>query len=363
MKQGVIKNDTAASFSSSASSINNGSDSASAYLWLSVPFNNDGSVYMKAEGMYKYDAYLYFTNPVTFVDSQIADIDLLKFAGEFKNDDGNISFSAGRFSISDLTSTIFAQNCDGVFVKYANLSVEVNGYAGYTGLINGNVVSMINSPDLSFNKTQVYSLSPMYVPVNATVSFPALFANQTLSVQAAAFFDLNGTSYNRYYGTLSLTGPFTTSVYYSAFATAGFSTFKSASPELSFLGNAALTIFPSPSLFISVACKVASWDMGFIKPFNGFTSSTLFTGKEFTGCIMPALSVTTSINKANVVISGKGVIGHNGTKLEFEGISADLTMSINIFSDFTFGLTITDSYMAVAGNNTASGTLKLAFSF
>lgn len=390
---GIVKNDTGFTNSKSTDTTTNTqttsnvlTNSSNIFFWVSVPFNNDGSVYLKTEANYKFDLAIPLVNPITVTPRNTLDLDLFKIAGDFRNDSGNISFAFGRYSVSDLTSAVFTQNCDGIFAKYATPAIEANFYAGFTGLINGNTVSMKNSPNFVDPRTVnpdgtpklnndgtpfdpsslVYSLSPKYIPLNAAVTFPSLFANQTLALQGAAFIDLNGTNYNRFYGTLSMTGPFTSAFYYSAYASASLLKDGASPMAIGLLGNASFTLFPTKTMLLSIGCKYSSWENGGLKGFTGFTANSLFTGDE-NGYICPAISLMTSVSSQMMIsMSAKGAItpdSANGNKLSFGGISGDLSLNYNIFSDLQAGLTLTDTYLAPSGDNSISATVKAAISF
>lgn len=352
---GIIKNDTGVNLSDSLSL--NQSDSV--FLWGSVPLNNDGSMYIKGEGMYKINLAKPLKPAGDMVLTQIADLDLLKFAGDFKTENGTVSVSAGRFSFSDLTSSVFTQCSDGLFVKYANQGFEVNGYAGYTGLLNAYSVTMINSPDYEQPEmTKFYSLSPKYVPVALTVSLPALFANQAVSAQAAGFLDLNGTKYNRFYGTVNLTGPLLSSLYYSATTCFGYT------DKVSNMSNLSLTYFPLSTTFVSVGAKFASWESGSFGAFTGFTSNPLFTGTETTACIVPSVSVTSVLfGKLILMANGKTILAHDGDKIGYAGIGGDASVMYNMFSDMQIGLSVAGNKVKDRENDDMTISLKASMSF
>lgn len=352
---GVIKNDTGVNASDSLSL--NQSDSV--FLWGSVPLKNDGSMYIKGEGMYKINLAKPLKPSGDIVFTQIADLDLLKFAGDFKTENGTLSISLGRFSFSDLTSSVFSQCSDGLFVKYSNQGFQVNGYAGYTGLLNSYVVQMINSPDYEQETpTDIYSLSAKYIPVALSVSFPALFANQALSAQAAGFIDLNGTSFNRFYGTLNLTGPLLSSLYYSATTCFGYT------DKVSNMSSLTFTYFPLPATFLNVGAKFASWDNGSFGAFTGVTASPLFTGTETTSCIVPSVSITSVLmGKLILMAGGKTVLAHDGEKIGYAGLAGDASVMYNMFSDLQIGLSVAGNKVKNRENDDMTITFKASMSF
>ncbi len=131
------------------------------------------------------------------------------------------------------------------------------------------------------------------------------------------------------------------------------------------LGNASITLFPTKTMLLSIGCKYSSWENGGLKGFTGFTANSLFTGDE-NGYICPAFSLMTSVSSQMMIsMSAKASTpdSANGNKLSFGGISGDLSLNYNIFSDLQAGLTLTDTYLAPSGDNSISATVKVAISF
>ena len=199
-------------------------------LWLKVPITNDNMNYFAGEMFYqfKFDG----TNIASEAIGNTIDFNLLKFVTKIRL--GNrqlLSINAGRFSLSDSTSMIFSQVCDGILVKYSNRKISAMAYGGYTGLLNANSVSIINKKNSNYrpSKNNVYALSAKYIPFGLSVTFPSLFANQTLSAQGWSFFDLNNDNYNRFYGIVSLEGYPTKNLFYKLNSVVGTVNFSSIS--------------------------------------------------------------------------------------------------------------------------------------
>lgn len=187
-------------------------------LWLKTPVGKDVNNYIAAEGMYKFK-YLQTTKTT----GNYLDLNLLKFAYLKSFENGTFNLSLGRFAVADSTGLIFAQNADGVFASYEALGLNVSLYSAYTGLLNGNIVEMNNSPDFEgVDETKVYSLADKNVVAMLTVSAKNLFANQTLTSQALASFSVEGNTYNRIYGTVGLSGPIVGKLLYDVKASYAF---------------------------------------------------------------------------------------------------------------------------------------------
>ena len=78
------------------------------YFSLSHNLSENGSLRLAAEGLYKYSLYCDMkTNK--FVFKNIADLDLLKFTGDWTIGKGTLSLNAGRFQYQDYSSAVFSQ--------------------------------------------------------------------------------------------------------------------------------------------------------------------------------------------------------------------------------------------------------------
>lgn len=333
--------------------------SDSLYLWFNAPFGKSG-VYFAGEGMYKFS----LTTDDELAISHLADLDLLKIGGDFNLKKGTFSFSAGRFLIIDSTSAIFSQNSDGVSVKYSADKVKFTVYAGYTGLLNALNVSMLDKNGSIFaSDGNVYSLAHPYVPVIGTFEFPALGANQSLSIQGNAFLDFGEDKANRYYATLLLSGPISNKFFYSLATSVGSENFI----NLMNYSVLMMSVYPSNNLAISVGAEYASGKNAFFSPFKGITSRSVVnsvSAPETSSVIVPNLSTALIFDKLICSVSGKALLVIPDTKIDFNGFEVDLSVSYNVFSDLQLGLDVT-SYFDIASKNddNLTATLRAAISF
>lgn len=351
---GLIDDSFTANFASSFS----GSNSTSAYLWGSSDLNKDGSLYIKGEVMYKLTALL----PNGQV-SHIFDADLLKLAGNFKKGKANFSFSAGRFPITDMTAVVFNQTSDGAYFSYSGPKFGFNAYAGFTGFINGNVVTMLG-PKGSFltPKTKVYSLSNPYIPVSLGISLPGLFKNQTLSVQANAFIDATANQYNRIYIATSLSGPLTSKVFYTVLTDFGTENFT----NIMNYSSANVTIFPMSGMFISTGVEYASGNNGFLSPFRTVTARTAFNASrdvQTSGVLIPSGTVNYAVTKDLLLNADLKIPFTCDTNFEATGFQGGISCIFNIFSD----LSLTASFTGFKGFQTTdldkiTASIKVALS-
>lgn len=325
------------------------------YLWLNSPLGDSG-VYFSGEGMYEFT---YSKGKENSAVTNIADVDLFKFSGDYEINEATLSFSAGRFSVSDSTSAIFTQNIDGAAVKYSASLFRISAWAGYTGLLNSNNITMIDGNAAAYApETKVYSLSNGFIPLNATVEFPVLLGNQSLSIQANGFIDLGKSKTSRYYGTLMVSGPITNSIFYDVASSIGSANFSNVMNYTTFN----FYYYPLDMFFVSCGLEYAT------KNFTGITSRAVVSSvsaPETKAMILPKLSATLLFDNFVASLNGKFLISTPETGTKASGVEADLSVAYNVFSDLQFGLDVT-SYFDVAGikeDNNFSATLKVAVSF
>ena len=328
------------------------------YLWASAPLKADGSIYIKSEGMYKFS----YTSGVI---SHIADLDLFKCTGTVPMGKAALDFSAGRFSISDISGAVFNQNCDGAYINYTSPIIEFSAYAGYTGLLNSNVVYMLGKDGRKhIPENKVYAFSNPYIPVSASVSFPYLFLNQSLSIQGNGFIDLSENKYNRIYGALSLSGAVTPVVFYN-FVTDFGSDFETNIMNYTKLN---FSIFAGKSL-ITTGIDYASGNHGIFSAFKGFSTHTAYscgTGDaELSGVILASLGANCPIGTNMLIASNlKGVFACPEKEIIPAGLQADYSYIYNFFSDLQL-ITVVSGFKGFNQDyaDKLTATIKVALSF
>lgn len=332
----------------------------SVYLWASSPLNKDGNVYIKGEGMYQF----VLNAPGTQI-SNLADLDLFKIAGDFQNNSGTISFALGRFFISDLSGVVFAQNCDGAYVKYAGQKFGISAYAGYTGLLNSNTVTMLNAEGKAFAPAnKVYALSTPFMPVAATVSLPNLFLNQTLSISANVFTDFSDAKSNRYYGALSLSGPLSSKVYYTLITDFGTENFKG----LMNYSKADMAIFASATKMITFSAEYASGNHAGMVPFLGVSSHPAYSASqdaETTGVLVPSVGANLALTDNMLLSTGvKFPFTCPEKEIKASGVQLDVNYLFTVLSDVQIGASVS-GFKGFNGSelDKFSATLKAAVSF
>lgn len=321
-------------------------------LWLKVPITNDNMNYFAGEMFYqfKFDG----TNIASEAIGNTIDFNLLKFVTKIRL--GNrqlLSINAGRFSLSDSTCMIFSQVCDGILVKYSNQKISAMAYGGYTGLLNANSVSVINKKNSNYrpSKNNVYALSAKYIPFGLSITFPSLFANQTLSAQGWSFFDLNNDNYNRFYGIVSLEGYLTKNLFYKLNSVVGTVNFS----NISNLSALNMTAYFTKSFNMNFGGMYASGNQGKISQFQGFTSltSTLALDEpQYSSMLKLDFEATKTFGKIAVINGGSAVVfdmNENGSA--YNGFQVQLNAAYNIFNDLQIAASISQ-YLGNENNKT-----------
>ena len=305
-------------------------------LWLNVPITDDGKTYFTAQGSGRYS--LDFEDD-TKTFSTVFDLDLFKLAGSVNIFENTFSYAVGRFSVSDLTGKVFSQMCDGALFKYTLTSMEVTAYAGYTGLLNGLNVSMLGSEGFpNAVSGEMYARAHGYVPLCLSCELPYVFLNQTLTMQACGFLDMEAEKYNRYYGMVSLYGPIAGPVYYALASCAGTDDFKDIFNYSSF----SLQCFISQVVTFKLNAEYASGNNGPLSSFVGFTSSPAYNSlisPELSGVIMSGADFLISTDRLYIGLNGRYIMSMPEDEIQTEGVNATANVVFNIFSDLQLGVT------------------------
>lgn len=341
---GIVKEDakfSTADFTSAAVSQSN-----SLFLWFKTPLGENWN--FSSEALYKYNlSYVSKTSALT----NVIDVDLFKLSGKITAGNGLISVNAGRYMCTDNTGITFAQTCDGLSLKYSLPSFQTSIYGGYTGLLNANTVVILGPNGTAYSpENQIYSCTKAYIPVIADLTFPVLFANQTLSVQAEAFIDPSEAAYNRYYASTFLSGFIGNSFNYT-FVT------QFSSENFDNLGNysAVEFSFGKKNLFtINTGLKYAS------KDFTGFTSTPAYASSqsaEYKDVVIPYINGTYTETKA-IVNAGLKTVFKCQDSFTFKGIDLGMGLSYNVFSDLQFGADV-HGYLDLQNKDASNYSLGL----
>lgn len=307
------------------------------YLWLSTPISKDNNWNLKTEISYNFK----FDSKNEQKIQNIIDCGLLKVSGLIPIKTTLIDISLGRFSVNDKTGSIFSTTSDGAFCNVHLSKFNVGLYAGYTGFTNLLVGNGFND-FYSDSNLQIYVLQAASVPVICNFELPALFANQSLSIQALADFDCTRVQSigNKFYGTLALEGPIVSKLFYAFQSTFGTEAFSNV------MNSTSLTFMCFPLKFFSfnVGVQYASGDELVFAPFKTVTTNVINPLKEtqYTDGIFPSVALIffsgPFYSKFDVTAAFNLFDGFDSAEVFFKGVYGRLTASLNIFSDLQIGL-------------------------
>ena len=334
-------------------------------VWIRVPFDNASKHYLAAEAFVQYE---YLSNSQSSILT--ADCNLLKYNGLFNlGSIGKLNVQAGRFFMSDATGLVLRQTNDGALLTFKFPYVSANFYGGYTGLLNAQNVTILNSDSstYSFNANLPYALQAPYVTALASVSSPFLFLNQTLSLQLMGFIGAGQgtTGYNRYYATVKINGPLASFVYYTMDTT--FST-QDNFASFSNLSNVSVNFYiPFMSAEIALKGTYASGNNGFLKAFKGFTSITAtyaIDEPEYSGLIKGGLSL--AMRPLSSIYLGGGanaVFKCPDAEITYGGMEWFANATYQLFADLQLGLSASQYISADGKSDKTNLTVKAVMAF
>ena len=327
-----------------------------ASLWLRAPLSEDGSSYFSAEGSFTSE-YIASEEDSDKKLKLTLDATLFKLVLQKQLDSAEINFSAGRFYNSDLTGIIYTQNGDGAKIEAAFPRFEITAFGAYTGLLNAKNVTIIDfpesselTPDLTDKEKTLYVTTKKFVVGSLTFTLPNIFANQTIAMEGLGAFSLESTKYNRVYGTLALTGPIVSPMFYNLSSSIGMFKYEDSDWEKSNLTTASISVYPDfKSMSLSLNGLYASGSQGSFKPFQGFTSGTAVSSllePEYTALAKAGLSASIKPVQ-NVLLAASGDIvfdaaaGDEGDKIEQAGFEYSVSVNIQALSDVSLGAGLT----------------------
>lgn len=367
-----------------------------ANLWSSFVFDKNATTRLDIEGSYKYIYTLPSGGTSTF--KQVLDIPLLKFSTNFNiTKSKKIAIKAGRYFVTDISSVVMAQVCDGLNVQYQGYYTNFSVYVGTTGLLNkfnttmygkeysDAVYYLLNKPtvttydylvngitsigDLNIptklsvsSSDNFYCMSDAYIPVIATVNIPTFLGNSSLNAQCMAIFDVAKASYNRYYASALLESPISSYMNYrftTVFSTESFNGFSNFT-SLSF------SFIPNNHILLTIGGDFASGELWGFSKFYGFTyipSDDSSSKPGYSSRLMPKASFMFVGNKSYTSLEEKAIFNIKNGGFVFNGLNSKLTETVNIFSELQLSV-IASAYIDFTNfsKNFYSANLKLSFS-
>lgn len=332
-------------------------------LWLRVPISKDGRTYFATEGMYQFEN-IFATE--TILNS--LDLSLCKFTTQFDINDNQLNLSAGRFFVTDATATVFSQASDGLFASFITDKISTSLYAGYTGLLNASMTTILHDPKVSYtyDTKSLYPLCAKYIPLGLSLTINNLFLNQTGLVECWDFFDVNAnsTNYNRFYATASLNGPLASFIFYNFAGTLGSENFT----NLSLLTSLDFRFFFK---FLNSNLKVngiyASGNNGSFSAFRTFTSNTAYMANgepEYSAFTKMGLSYSIKPIEVLQILAGADVVFTcPNESFTYNGIQVTGNITYQMFYDVRIVLSA-EFYFAQKqsdNNNTITASAVIAF--
>ncbi len=304
------------------------------YLSVSSKLNKSGSLRFAAEGLYKYK-FNYNFDSKTNKFTNIVDLDLFKFSGDWKLAGGNLALNLGRFQYSDYSGVIFSQLSDGSYIAFDTLKTKASLYAGYTGLLNRLNVSMLDNEN---KDADFYALCPKYIPLAADFSYKALFGTNTLGLQGIAFIPLSDDNKMKAYGTLNLKGSFGTNGSYDIKATAGTEKFET----LMLNGKLETYFYIGRKLMLNIGGEYASGEQGKLSPFTTITLRSIGTGLSglTNGVIVPKLGFIYAAGNFYGNITERVILSMPDDDITLHGFDTSVNIVYNLLSDVQLGIDI-----------------------
>lgn len=363
--------------------------------WLKAPLNLDNSLNLSLQGSYVLKDLVQYA-----MDEQglpvgekslghAPDLDLLKVSYTRKDSSGDsFTLSAGRFQYSDITATIFSQTCDGVLFQYNGSAARFNVYTGYTGLLNQNKIFILdrngkNYQDLDADEEEdedddeikikdLYSFADPYFISTFSVSLPYLFLNQTVGLEVGAFMGSDSPwaespNYNRYYASISFSGPLEPGLYYSLTSTLETEDFE----HVGNLTQLNFTYFPKifkDSVFTWSTVYASGNDNGPFARFRGFTSNSVSYSRhapELTGVLKTGFNLSLKPLRNLVLIGGADMLfACPDDDIRYDGWQWHADIRLQVTNDFQIAISEFRylGYESMDPNNSGA-TVKFILSF
>ena len=303
------------------------------YFSVNSNLNKNASMRIAAEGLYKYNASFDFKENETKFKN-IADVNLLKFTGNWALGPGALALNLGRFQYQDFSGSVFSQVSDGAYISFDTLDVKASVYAGYTGLLNRLNVSMVDNE--TKDDDQFYALCPKYIPLAADISYKKLFEYHTVGLQAAAFLPLSDDYKMKAYGTLILNGYIGTLASYDARVTLGTEKFDGLMLDAKLDG----TFYASNNLMVTAGGEYVSGAQGDIKPFLTISSRSFGGAPVYNGVIVPKVGVMYVAGKFFASATERIIITMPKDEAKLDGFDTSVNVIYNAFSDLQLGCDI-----------------------
>lgn len=324
------------------------------YLNVSSKLNEDASLRISGEGLFKYDlTYDFEAKDSDF--KMIADLDLLKLSGEWTIANGHLGLAFGRFKYSDFSGAVFSQLGDGLYLSYDTLKTKTSLYGGFTGLLNRLDVTMTENEQE--DDDQFYALCPMYVPVLADFSYKTLFGTHTIGAQLAAYIPVTDKNTLKAYGTLIANGYIGTVASYDARFTVGTEKFEGLMMDMMLDAH----FYLIPKVRLTAGAEYVSGDQGSVKPFATLSSRSFGIAPYANGVVVPKIGAMYASGKIYASVIERVIISVDDKELG--GFDTAVNFVYNIFSDLQIGLDAGAYFAKVSEATNYYATAKAVLAF
>lgn len=303
-------------------------------VWLSTPLGSSGFTF-SGELLLKYNMTITKTVPNTF--EPIVDCDLLKISGSKPIGDSNLLMEFGRFRISDITSVVFNQLCDGANFVFSFPLFNMRTYAGYTGLLNGLNTTIISEYAVPYsNIYNFYSTAYPLLVLDASFDFPYLIPAGDLKFEYIYFGETKNFAYNRMYCNVLLKGMIGEKAEYKVASVLEVMNTE----KIANFSEVEVTFPINDNSYIACGAEYASGLNGPLVPFSTVSSRTQiksFIYPETTGSIIP--NVNYVYLKDDLLLKLDLKLDMNCIdSFEFCGVQLDSVFLYNLFTDLQIGL-------------------------
>ena len=335
---GVLSND--AKFSGNKTSDLDFDNVVNASAWLRTALSDDGSSYFIMEGSFKNE----YDDSVADSDEKMSntlDVTLFKLALHRELASGDVTFVTGRFFNSDASGLVFSQNADGLKIDYDAYSFKIAFFGAYTGLLNAKNTTILDYDQPELDNDKLYVVANKYAVAGLTFVLPHIVANQTVALEGFGTFSLEDTKYNRLYGTLSLSGPLVSPLFYDLSSTLGFSSYDGADFKVANLTKGSLSLYPDfKSMSVSLNAVYASGSQGPFEKFQGFTSMTAVNSlnePEYSGIVTTGLSASIKPLEQLLLRASGDIVFDAAEEIEQAGFQYAVGFDWQIVSDVALG--------------------------
>lgn len=272
-----------------------------------------------------------------------------------------LDFDLGRFSVADSSKLIFNNLIDGGRLKIDLSTLDLALFAGYTGLLNGKKLSVVNS-SVEIDPSSLYSFAPGYVAAGLSVDSKNILGNHLFGCEVSAFIpvDSEETRGTSAYVLLKANGPISKAVYYDAFAAV--SLLINEETQTGIMANGVISYYPS-----------------FIKSY--FTGNVTFATDTFVSFVDPRLLLAQEntlngllkigmagnlrlVDSFLISVNGDYIMKVVGAEMNSDSIQWTTSAVWNIFSDFQINMNLGQRIPLVEDSmSVVFGGLSLAINF